>query len=164
MLRAASEQWLDTGTHLVMPINVVIAVSYTGRTSSGVGFASVAADNGISISFRHGSRSWSARTGKENCCDMLAGSLEALLQTTLPSILHTAYANTKLSTTPAKSAGRCVQDRALCSRPVTPFPFERPEACRKAVCCQTSVQNTASALQICAAPKLMTECHVDSFR
>ena len=55
-----------------MPIKVVIAVSYTGRASSGVGFAKVAADSGMSISFRHGSRSWSARIGKENCCDMAA--------------------------------------------------------------------------------------------
>ena len=54
-----------------MPIRVVIAVSYTGLTSSGVGFASVATDNGMSISFRHGSRSWSAKIGKENCCDIL---------------------------------------------------------------------------------------------
>ena len=54
-----------------MPIKVVIAVSYTGLTSSGVGFASVATDSGMSISFRHGSRSWSARIGKENCCDII---------------------------------------------------------------------------------------------
>ncbi len=56
--------------HLVMPMSVVIAVSYTGRTSSGVGFANVAADSGMSISFRHGSRSWSAKIGKEYCCDI----------------------------------------------------------------------------------------------
>ena len=55
----------------MIPIKVVIAVSYIGRTSSGVGLASVAADNGISISFKHGSRSWSASTGKENCCDIM---------------------------------------------------------------------------------------------
>ena len=58
-------------SNLVMPMRVVIAVSYTGRTSSGVGFASVAADSGMSISFRHGSRSWSAKIGKENCCDII---------------------------------------------------------------------------------------------
>ena len=69
--RLAGRRQSGRDSHLVMPIKVVIAVSYTGLTSSGVGFASVATDNGMSISFRHGSRSWSAKIGKENCCDIL---------------------------------------------------------------------------------------------
>ena len=54
--------------HLVTPMSVVMTLSYTGRTTSGVGLAREAADRGRSISLAQGNNSWSARIGKEYTC------------------------------------------------------------------------------------------------
>ena len=60
---------------LVTPTSVVTKLSYTGRTSSGVGLARPAALSGSSMSRRHGSSSASVRIGNENVCAMAGRAL-----------------------------------------------------------------------------------------
>jgi hypothetical protein len=69
-LHSITQRGAGAEADLVTPTSVVTTLSYTGRTSSGVGLARPAAFSGSSMSLRHGSSSASDKMGKENVCAM----------------------------------------------------------------------------------------------